>query len=393
MAWWNSVGSDGSSGSGSTPVISQQPQSGGFDWGNLIDIGANILGSVAPAIIGNQGANKQADAITGANQQAINLQRDNYNDQINRQEPWRKSGFNALNFQNAWLGLPGVSDGGAGGIGGGNGAMLPNLGAGQPVAGHSGGGGPNGLTSAIGAGVGNFFGGPIGGAVGGALGGLIRNGGDNWTTLATGAPAGFDYGAYMQQPDLAAEWSKPDVQSLFGGNQDAYANWHYNKFGKGEGRTLNPITGQGGTGGTPGTGANGQPIDVMGTIQNNPLYKSAVDGFLGVDTPQIRGAYATGGQALSGAQTKALHDRGVARSYGAVGDIWNQYAGMSGTGQTAVQGQNQAGGQFGANAANNMLNIGNAQGNAAATKNANWMGALTNGLSGGYAMGKEKGWF
>jgi hypothetical protein len=380
---------------------------GGFDWGTAINIGAQVLGPTLQAVVGNQGANRQADAITGANQAAIGLQRDIYQDQVARSEPWRQSGLNALNFMNQWNGMPTVSDGGARSVGGGgassNGSpLLPNYGAGQAVQGRSGGGGPSAVAAGLGTAAGTFFGGPIGGAIGGALGGMIRNGGDNWTTLATQAPGGFDYAAYMQQPDVAAEWSKPDIKALFGGNQDAYANWHYDKFGKGEGRTLNPLQDTKTTqpvsgGGQQAGGASGGQSDLWSTIRNNPLYVAAQDGFLGVngqggDVSQIKGAFANNGQLLSGSTLKALQDRSVSRSYGALSDIYGNAAGMAGVGASTAQGQNANAGQFGQSAANLTSASGQAAGQAAATKNANWGAAGQSAISGIYDYSKGKGW-
>lgn len=401
MAWWANMDAASSSG---TPEIDSQPQSGGFDWGSVINAGANVIGNVLPAIIANEGADASADATRAGNQASIDLQRQIYQDQVSRSEPWRKSGFNALNFLNQWNGLPQVTDS-AGTVIGGVDPNAPNAsnnwGAGRPVAGHTGGGGPNALTGAIGAGIGNVFGGPVGGAIGGALGGLIHNGGDNWQTLATGAPQGYDYNAYFaSDPGLAAEWAKPDVQSLFNGNKDAYAYWHYNKFGKGEGRQLTPSDGytvgsdgtpvQSGAAGT--TGASATP-DLWGTIKANPLYVAATQGFLGIDKPQVEGAYSTAGQALSGAKEKALFDRGTARSYSALRDIYGGYSELAGVGSRTASEQNNNAGQYGVNAGNLLSQNGQVAGQASAAKNANWLKAGTSAVGGLYDYGKSAGWY
>jgi hypothetical protein len=420
MAWWSAMasaapavaqsiaGSNTSSGSLPTSVTTSSgaaPASGGgFDWGTALNIGAQVLGPTLGAAVANQGASAQADAMTGANREAIGLQRDIYQDQVARSEPWRQSGLNALNFMNQWNGMPTVSDGGARSMGGGGASsdgspLLANYGAGQAVQGRTGGGGANGMASAAGTIAGTLLGGPIGGTIGSAIGGMFRDGGDNWTTLATQAPGGFDYAAYMQQPDLAAEWAKPDVKSLFNGNQDAYANWHYNQFGKGEGRTLNPMQDTKTTqpvsgGGQSGTGGQS---DLWSTIRNNPLYVAAQDGFLGVngqggDVSQIKGAFANNGQLLSGSTLKALQDRSVSRSYGALSDIYGNAAGMAGVGASTASNQNANAGAFGQSAANLTSQNGQIAGQAAATKNANWLAAGQGALSGVYDTAKGKGW-
>lgn len=381
---------------------------GGFDWGTALNIGASVLGPVANAVMGNQGANAQADAMTGANREAIGLQRDIYQDQVARSEPWRQSGLNALNFLNQWNGMPTVSDGGARSMGAGMASdgspLLPNYGAGQAVQGRTGGGGPNQFASAAGSAAGTIagnlllpgIGGAIGGSLGGALGGMIRNGGDNWTTLATQAPGGFDYASYMQQPDLAAEWAKPDVKSLFNGNQDAYANWHYNQFGKGEGRTLNPMQDTKTTqpvsgGGQSGTG--GQP-DLMATIRNNPIYKAAVEGFAGQGgvTDQLDAAYSNAGGYYSGPAIAAKKLAETRNASSAIGNIYGNYSELAGVGSRAASEQNQNAGQFGVNAGNLTSQNGQIAGQAAATKNANWQAAGQSALSGIYDTAKGKGW-
>lgn len=401
MSWWNDILNAPNDPMAYAPT--QQFTSGGgsgFNWGDIIDVAAPIIGGAAQGYFANQGVNAATNAQTAANQQAIQLQRDIYNDQQRRSQPWQTSGGNALNLINAWNGLPqvplnapGSSLGGTSGNG-----LLPNLGAGQPVPGHSGGGGANRLASGAGAAIGTYFGGPIGGLVGSLAGGLIRNGGDNWTTLATQAPPGFDYATYMaNSPDLQAEWAKPDVQALFGGNQDAYANWHYNQFGKNEGRVLSPVMNEQTTqpvGGSPQeANANGSGVpDVWGAIKNNPLYQSAQDAFLAVDTPDVRAAYATGGQALSGAQLKALHDRGTARSGNALSQIYGNIANEAGLGYTAASGTNQNAGQMGANVGNLLQQNGQIAGQGAAQKNANWMNAAGNALGSLYGTAQNKGW-
>lgn len=377
-------------------------------WSDLIEPAAEIAGSVIAGSMANKGADDYADKITGANRDALNLERDIYRDQTSRSEPWRQAGLGALNFQNQWLGLPQVKDtAGASIWSSADGTpLLPNMGAGQPVAGHSGGGGnglAKGLGSVAGGAIGSFAG-PLGtvagSAIGGAIGGMFHQSGskgDNWKTIATQAPGGMDYNAYWNEnPDLATDpngWNKPDVQAEFGGNRDAYLNWHYNQFGKNEGRTLKPLSSGAAPGATAGAGGEtAAPIDLWGAIKSNPLYVAATEGFLGIDKPQVEGAFATGGQALSGPEKKALFDRGTARSYNAIGDIWNQYSGVSGAGQTAVGQQNQSAGQYGVNAGNLITNSGQVQADASKEKNANWAGAVTNGLGGLYKYGQNKGW-
>lgn len=329
---------------------------------NWINSAVEIGGTLYANDQANKASDRQTNAQTGASQQQLQLSRDIYADQTARTEPWRQSGVNALNFLNSWNGLPQVATMGGNGLAPGGGSAAPtaplaNYGAGQPVAGHwAGGENGGGLSGAAsGAAMGSAAG-PWGALAGAAVGAFTRSDVDNWKTLATQSEQGYDWNEFFNRPenaDLRAEFSKPDVQSLFNGNPEAYASWWKREFDGGNneaGRIVNKTAATpGGTtpGTTGGTGTNGLATggtpDVQTTIQNNPIYKAAVDGFTGVnglggDRQAIDGAYARGGKVMSGAQTKALHDRGTARASGAVNTIYGNYAGMAGVGsQTAAQ--------------------------------------------------------
>ena len=398
---------DTSSGSSGTAVSGSGGASSGW-WEPILEIGANILGNVASAGLANDGVNKQRDAYQAATDKQLGLSRDIFNTNLQLSKPFYQGAGNAFNLLSNIYGLPAQNfsfPGMVTGGGYGNGASAANnWGAGQPVQGHTGGGGPNAFTSAIGSAAGNFFGGPIGGAIGGALGGMIRNGGDNWTTLATGAPEGFDYTSYMNQPDLQAEWSKPDVQSLFNGNRDAYAYWHYNKFGKGENRQLTPTEGYtlgtdgmptrggdaGGSGaGAGGTNAFGDPLQLFWASPDGQLAKNQ---FLTVDSPAIKGAFATSGKAISGAQQKALADRGAAMGANAFGNYRGGLERMAGMGTSASSQAQTAATNYGTMAGNAFATMGDVNANAAKDRNANWTNAFKNSVSGSYDYARGQGW-
>jgi hypothetical protein len=56
-------------------------------------------------------------------------------------------------------------------------------------------------------------------------------------------PTRRDFSTYLSQnPDLMAEFNKPGVQQMFGGDPAAYAQWHYENFGREEGRQLPGMT-------------------------------------------------------------------------------------------------------------------------------------------------------
>lgn len=382
-------------------------------WQDLITAGIQVLGSAGAASIANKGSKDAANASNAASDKQIQLARDIYNSNYGLSLPFYKGSLNAFNLLSGMYGLPAQnfsapqsSNAFGSNLSSNGSTLLSNLGAGQPVAGHTGGGGSNPFASIAGNVAGNFLGGPIGGAIGSTLGGLVRNGGDNWTTVATQAPGGFDYATYLKQPDLAAEWAKPDVQALFGGNPDAYANWHYNTFGQKEGRTLNPLTSDAGT---AATGATTQPVgtateatpatsttgssDPLNLFWQSPYGQLAKNQFLTIDNPAIKGAYATQGKALSGAQQKALADRGAAMGSNAFGNYVGGLQQMAGVGQSATNSMQSAGNSFQNTATNAFQNIGNTNAAAATARNNNWANAFANGAQGVYDTGKGAGWW
>jgi len=339
----------------------------------LINAGASLAGGYMSGQGGQAAANAQQDAAN----QTTALQRQIYTDQRGLAAPGYMTGGAASNKLAALFGIAPqdyqAAYGGGGGMGGGmsgGSQMLPNLGAGQPVQGHTGGGGSNAAAGLIGSVAGSFIPGlgPIGSALGGAVGGMIRNGGDNWKTVATQAPGGFNYAAYMQQPDLQAEWAKPDIKALFGGNQDAYANWHYNQFGKNEGRTLASTTDTKGT--MPTGGAQQVQGGAMGGA-SNPLAEFYASPYAKLATTindqqfdQIKGNLGAAGKSISGAAEGRYAKTLAGNTYGAFGDYTNQLNSLAGMGQTNSQLASTAAGNYGANAGNAMMQGGNARANA-----------------------------
>lgn len=363
-------------------------------WEPIIEVGASVLG----AVMDNNGVNAATKAATGANNEAIALNRDVFNTNLQLSKPFYQGSGNAFNLLSNISGMPAqdfsfpsaISGGGYGS----NGASAANnWGAGQPVQGHSGGGGANAFTGAAGAAIGNVFGGPIGGAIGGALGGMFRNGGDNWQTIATGAPSGYDYDAYFAtDPGLAQEWNKPDVQSLFNGNRDAYLYWHsQGGGGKWAPRELSKTAASGDASQVAGSTS---PImgDPLKMFWDSPDGKLATNQFLTIDNPAIKGAFATAGKSISGAQQIALSDRGAALS----GNAFNNYRGgverLAGFGTTASGQAQNAGNSFANNVTPTMQTNGVIAGGAAQAKNNNWTNAFKNAATGVYDYAKGAGW-
>lgn len=387
---------DGASSSGTSVPTGT---SGG--WGDWLPLLIDAGSSLAGGWLSGQGGTASANANADAAQQVVDLQRGIYSDQRALARPGYMTGGAATNALANIYGIGpqnyeaafsngGMSSGGTNAQG-----LATNWGAGQPVAGHTGGGGPNALAAAAGSAAGSFFG-PVGTAVGRALGGLIRGDGDNWQTKQTIAPEGYDYDKFWNDNgDLQTSkngWPKADVQALFGGNRNAYLDWFQKqssdrKIPLLEGWEMGPNgypvqKAATGTGATTAAGASAGGANAlaspMAAFEATPYYDMAVKGFRGVDTPDVNAAYAKGGKVLSGAQSIALDERGKNRLGGAFNDYTNGLRSLAGQNQTASTQIGSAASQYGANAGNAMTNAGQAKGNALASGYA----GLTQGVSG-----------
>ena len=383
---------DGASSSGTSVPTGT---SGG--WGDWLPLLIDAGSSLAGGWLSGQGGTASANANADAAQQVVDLQRGIYSDQRALARPGYMTGGAATNALANIYGIGpqnyeaafsngGMSSGGTNATG-----IATNWGAGQPVAGHTGGGGPNALATAAGSAAGSFFG-PVGTAVGGALGGLIRRGGDNWLTKQTIAPEGYDYDKFWNDnPDLQVSkngWPKADVQALFGGNRNAYLDWFQKQspdrkipllagyeVGANGVPVLSTAAPAAGGGATSGANALASP---MAAFEATPYYDMAVKGFRGVDTPDVNAAYAKGGKVLSGAQSIALDERGKNRLGGAFNDYTNGLRSLAGQNQTATSQVASAATNYGTSAGGALTNKGVATGNALASGYA----GLTQGVSG-----------
>lgn len=389
---------------------SSAASSGG--WGDWLPLLVDAGSSLAGGWLSGQGGVESANANADAAQQVVDLQRGIYSDQRALARPGYMTGGAATNALANIYGIGpqnyeaafsngGMSSGGTNAQG-----LATNWGAGQPVAGHTGGGGPNALAAAAGSAAGSFFG-PVGTAVGGALGGLIRGDGDNWQTKQTIAPEGYDYDKFWNDnPDLQVSkngWPKADVQALFGGNRNAYLDWFQKQspdrkipllagyeVGANGVPVLSTAAPAAGGGATSGANALASP---MKAFEATPYYDMAVKGFRGVDTPDVNAAYAKGGKVLSGAQSIALDERGKNRLGGAFNSYTAGLSDLAGLNSTATTQANNSATNFGANAGSALTNKGAATGNALASGYA----GLTQGVNGALGalntFGQQKwGW-
>lgn len=201
-----------------------------------------------------------------------------------------------------------------------------------------------------------------------------------------------DYAAYVQSnPDLAAEWSKPGVQKMFGGDQAAYGEWHSSNFAS-EGRQV-PMTGGQPQGGAP------DPTAVPAETQEQAwaAYEQTPWGKIGVmeaanaqnDFLSRAGAQ---GASLAGRTARGMSEvaeqsklRNFSGYYGALG-------GVADTGFAADSGIASGGQQFAQTAANVAANQGTNAANLAIAQgqnNANMVGDLASWV--GWGIGNYSG--
>jgi len=349
-------------------------------WEIIIPAFASLAGGYLQGQGGQAAAGAQQDAANATTA----LQKQIYLDQRGLASPGYMTGGAASNKLAALFGIaPQNYEAAFGGAMNSSGGLTSaNLGAGQKVAGHTGGGGNNTAAGYL-----------LGGAPGAMIGSMIRNGGDQWKTVATEAPGGFNYAAYMQQPDLQAEWAKPDIKALFGGNQDAYANWHYNQFGKNEGRTLASTTD------TKGTMPTGGAQQVQGGA-SNPLAEFYASPYAKLATTindqqfdQIKGNLGAAGKSISGAAEGRYAKTLAGNTYGAFGDYTNRLADLAGMNQTSSQLASNAAGNYGVNAGNAMMQAGNAKANALTSAYKGYGTGISDAVGGIVDYGNKNKWW
>jgi hypothetical protein len=338
-------------------------------------IGSAILGAGASAM----GASKQAKAAksaasaqTDASNQQMALQKEIYYDQRGLQQPYYQAGLQGLYGQSGIMDLLGKSGGGQAATGN---AMAPQA-ANQ-----------------------NYASGNYGVA---QIGQPTPQSGPNW-------------GAYLQaNPDVANYFrSNPAALAKFGGDINKAAEYHYNTFGKGEGRQLPQYSQPAQTGNalaqTTGQVGTAQPANVNGpatptapadptegpmtqTLRQTPGYQFLQDE----SKRQIENSFAQRGKLLSGSAMNALNDRTLGIADQTYQQSVNNNFNLANIGMGAAAQIQGAGAQYGANAGNALANIGQAKANSAYGQADAWnAGAqgVGNAIAGGIgAYGAYSGW-
>lgn len=208
-----------------------------------------------------------------------------------------------------------------------------------------------------------------------------------------------DFAAYVRNnPDLAAEFSKPQVAAQFGGDPAAYGRWHSQNFA-GEGRAI-PTSGMG----QPGADPTATPAETQ--EQAWAAFEASPWGKIGtMEAQQARDNFIASagaqGSALSGRTARGMAEvseeaklRNFGGYYGALGDVTNRgYSADTGIASGGQQFANTAANitmQAGQNAADFSMAKGQNQANTAGDL-ASWIGwgmgqMPTGGGSGGSTM-------
>jgi len=186
-------------------------------------------------------------------------------------------------------------------------------------------------------------------------------------TYNTGSP---NYSAYVQSnPDLMAEYSR--VADDFGNDMSAYGQYHYNSFGKGEGREVPGV--QSVTTGGTGTTGGAKSAFANYIINSDYAFQQQEGG------NQVNSGYAGAGTVQSGAAMKALEKYrqnlqsgyrqqwagGVANQQGVGAQAGSALAGVATNFGNTIAASNTAASDARANAALSQQNVfGNALGTA-----------------------------
>ena len=272
----------------------------------------SFLGDIIGGFFGNSAANKAADAQVQSTQSANQTMMDMFNQSNQITAPNQQAGWNALAMQGSLLGNPN---------------MVPQ------------------------------------GAVAGAM-------------AAQGAPGSSSVWAnYGQQNPEVVQYFQQNPRALeqFGGNMDRALEYHYNTFGRAEGRQL-PTATMGGQAGQPGAstgvGVGSSVDDAYNTFLDSGFSRSMLNTTEN-DMQQIMGQMGAAGKSVSGSALGALNDRNRRNTSTAFGNYYNALSGISGTGAQIGQQQAGAANQVGANVAGNQMQAGNARASSYLTQGDN----------------------
>lgn len=190
----------------------------------------------------------------------------------------------------------------------------------------------------------------------------------------TGLSGGPDYNAYIQaNPDVLAAYNSRNVDKTQFPTAADYGEYHYNAFGKNEGRDISAFTSNG----------SDNQATAVNALEQSPIFQTlARQG----EDAILQNASATGGVRggnVQGALARfrpQLLDQFIERQYG-------RLAGIAGAGQGAATTLGTAGVNTGANIGNNLVGQGQAQAQGAVAQGnifANTLGGLGGAIAAGF---------
>lgn len=243
-----------------------------------------------------------------------------------------------------------------------------------------------------------------GGAASNKLAALFGIGPQDYQAAYGGGGGGVGFGNPNSQSDQWSSYlsSNPDVMDYWKSNAklremypnaNDFASYHYANFGQQEGRqlpsnkTTQPIGGaqqvQGGAGGASNPLAEfyDSPYAKLATTISNDQFD------------QIKGNLGAAGKSISGAAEGRYAKTLAGNTYGAFGDYTNQLANLAGMNQTSSQLASNAGGNYGVNAGNAMMQAGNAKANALSSAYQGIGQGVSGALGAVNDYGKQQKWW
>lgn len=210
-------------------------------------------------------------------------------------------------------------------------------------------------------------------------------------SLMAGPAGGSVWEAYGQQNPGVVDYfkSNPGALAKFDGDMNKALEYHYNTYGKSEGRKLPTLSG--GTNaldGVSGAGFTGATADPYQTFLDSGFGKSMLET-TSADFDNMVGAFGAAGNALSGSAIGALNDRNRRNESTAFGNYYNALSGISGTGANIGAQQGQQAIATGDRIAANTIAAGDARASSYG-QGANALGKLFSNVG---SYGASKGWF
>ena len=172
-------------------------------------------------------------------------------------------------------------------------------------------------------------------------------------------------------------------------SQNEMAQYHYNTYGRAEGRSLGQPTGTTGQPGAAQPVGQGYTPDAAYDAFNNSGFAKSMLETTNADYQNMIGAFGAGGNALSGSAIGALNDRNRRNTSNAFNNYYNALSGISGTGANIGAQQGSQAIATGDRIAGNIMDAGAARASSYG-QGANALAGLVKNVA---TAGADRGWF